>query len=69
VRNRAAAVALFLLVTAVTPSVDVEGSTATARIEHEGAFVTDFLSLPEIHGEWKIVNKIFHVEMKAEGSE
>lgn len=49
--------------------IDVTGNAAIARIEldYPGAFITDYMSLLEIDGEWRIVNKIFHVDPRAEG--
>lgn len=47
-------------------NVDVTGTTATARIilDYPGVYITDYMSLLKIDGEWKIINKIFHVEQK-----
>lgn len=44
-------------------SVDVTGNAAVAKIEldHPDAFITDYMSLLEIDGEWKIVGKIAFV--------
>lgn len=43
-------------------SVDVEGSTASAKIvlDYPAARFVDYMSLLRVDGEWKIVNKIFH---------
>lgn len=43
--------------------VDVTGDAAVARIEldYPNALITDYMSLLKIDGEWRIVNKIFHV--------
>lgn len=47
-------------------SVDVTGTAAVARVvlDYPNALFTDYLSLLKIEGEWKVVNKIFHVEPK-----
>lgn len=44
--------------------VDVDGSAATARIvlDYPAARFADYMQLLRIDGEWKIVNKIFHIE-------
>lgn len=49
--------------------VDVTGDAAVARIEldYPRARVVDYMSLLKIDGEWRIVNKIFHVDPKPEG--
>lgn len=46
--------------------VDYTGTTAVAKIEldYPTALITDYMQLLESGGEWKIVNKIFHVERK-----
>lgn len=43
--------------------IDVTGDAAVARVvlDYPGALITDYMSLLEIDGEWRIVNKIFHV--------
>lgn len=50
--------------------VDVTGNAAVARIEldYPAAFITDYFSLLKIDGEWKIMNKIFHVRPSRETS-
>lgn len=44
--------------------VDVTGDAAVVKVEldYPGAFITDYFAMLKIDGEWKIVNKIFHVE-------
>jgi hypothetical protein len=45
-------------------SIDVEGTVATARIELDnwtGHRFTDFLTLLKVDGQWKIMNKVFHL--------
>lgn len=46
--------------------VDVAGDAAVARLEldHPDARITDFMTLLEVDGEWKIVHKSFHVQPK-----
>ena len=48
--------------------VDVTGSAAVAKVEldYPGAMITDYFTLLKVDGEWKIVNKIFHVEPRGE---
>jgi hypothetical protein len=44
--------------------IDVEGSTASARIELEdwtGHRFTDFFTLVRIDGRWQILSKVFHL--------
>ncbi len=44
--------------------IDVAGSVATARLELDnwtGHRFTDLLSLLRVDGEWKIMNKVFHL--------
>lgn len=44
--------------------IDVEGSVATARVESDnwtGLKFTDFFTLLKADGEWKIMNKVFHL--------
>lgn len=43
--------------------VDVTGDAAVARVELEypGVSITDYFTLLKIDGEWRIMNKIFHV--------
>lgn len=47
--------------------VDVTGDAAVARIEldYPEVLITDYMSLLKVDGEWRIVNKIFHVAPKA----
>ena len=47
-------------------SIDVTGTAATAKVvlDYPGAVLTDYFALLRIDGEWRIVNKIFHVEPK-----
>ena len=47
-------------------SVDVAGNAAVGKIilDYPNAKFTDYMSLLKIDGEWKIVNKTFHVEPK-----
>ncbi len=45
-------------------SIDVIGTVATARLELEnlsGNRYTDLFTLLKIDGEWKIMNKVFHL--------
>jgi hypothetical protein len=45
-------------------SIDLVGTVATARIELEnwsGHRFTDFFTLLEVDGEWKIMNKVFYL--------
>jgi hypothetical protein len=46
--------------------VDVAGDAAVARLEldYPEARITDFMTLLEVDGEWKIVHKSFHVQPK-----
>lgn len=44
--------------------IDIVGSAASARVETEnwtGHKFTDFFNLLKVNGEWKIMNKIFHL--------
>lgn len=43
--------------------IDVTGNAAVARVvlDYPDALITDYMSLLKIDGEWRIVNKIFHV--------
>ncbi len=43
--------------------IDVTGDAAVARVvlDYPGVLITDYMSLLKIDGEWRIVNKIFHV--------
>jgi hypothetical protein len=45
-------------------NIDVEGSVATVRLESDnwtGHQFTDFFTLLKVDGEWKIMNKVFHL--------
>lgn len=45
-------------------SVDVAGTVATVRLEMDnwtGHRFTDFFTLLKVEGEWKIMNKVFHL--------
>ncbi len=46
--------------------VDVAGAAAVAKIEldYPQVFITDYMQLLKVGGEWKIVNKIFYVQRK-----
>lgn len=48
--------------------VDVTGNAAVAKVilDYPRARFTDYFTLLKIGGEWKIVNKSFHVEPKGE---
>lgn len=48
--------------------VDITGNAAiaTLRFDYPAAKITDYMLLLKIDGEWKIVNKIFHGEMKGQ---
>jgi hypothetical protein len=50
--------------------VEVTGSTAVARIDldYPGVWFTDYMALLEVDGEWRIVNKIFHIDRSGEPS-
>jgi len=44
--------------------MDIEGSIATERLESDnwtGHKFTDFFTILKVDGEWKIMNKIFHL--------
>ena len=47
--------------------IDISGTAAIAKVklDYPNAVLTDYLSMLKIDGEWKVVNKIFHVEQKA----
>jgi hypothetical protein len=49
-------------------SVDVTGNAAIAKIvlDYPTTRLTDYFTLLRIDGEWRIVNKIFHAEPKAQ---
>jgi hypothetical protein len=45
-------------------NIDIEGSIATVRLESDnwtGHRFTDFFTLLKVDGEWKIMNKVFHL--------
>jgi hypothetical protein len=45
-------------------SIDLAGSVATVRLELDdwtGDRFTDFFTLLKVDGEWKIMNKVFHL--------
>lgn len=45
-------------------NIDVEGTIATVRLESDnwtGHQFTDFFTLLKVDGEWKIINKVFHL--------
>lgn len=45
-------------------NIDIEGSIATARLESDnwtGHKFTDFFTLLKVDGDWKIINKVFHL--------
>ncbi len=49
-------------------SIDVIGTVATVRLELDnwtGARYTDLFTLLEVDGEWKIMNKVFHLHAPA----
>ncbi len=51
------------LVAKVT-NIDIIGSVASARVETEnwtGHKFTDFFNLLKVNGEWRIMNKVFHL--------
>lgn len=44
--------------------IDVEGTIASVRLESDnwtGLKFTDFFTLLKVDGEWKIMNKVFHL--------
>jgi len=47
-------------------SVDITGDAAVVKVEldYPKAFITDYLSMLKVNGEWKVVNKIFTVKSK-----
>ena len=49
-------------------SIDITGNAATAKIvlDYPAVKFTDYMSLLRIDGEWKIVNKTFYSEPKAQ---
>jgi hypothetical protein len=48
--------------------IDVAGTVALAKVvlDYPTVRFTDYLSLMKIDGQWRIVNKIFHAEPKAQ---
>ena len=44
-------------------NIDISGDAAVAKVEldYPGALIYDYMSMLKIEGEWKIVNKTFHV--------
>jgi len=45
-------------------NIDIEGTVATARVDSDnwtGYKFTDFFTLLKVDGEWKIMNKVFHL--------
>ncbi len=51
--------------------IDVVGTVATARLELDdwtGNRFTDLFTLLEVDGDWKIVNKVFHLHAPNSGS-
>ncbi|NNF57600.1 MAG: nuclear transport factor 2 family protein [Rhodothermaceae bacterium] len=48
--------------------VNVTGNVATATIEldYPGAMITDYMTLIEVDGAWKIINKAFYVNRRPE---
>lgn len=45
-------------------SIDIEGNIATVRLETDnwtGLKFTDMFNLLKVDGEWKIMNKVFHL--------
>lgn len=50
------------------PHIDLEGTTATVRIElynWTGHRFTDFFTLVKIDGRWQILSKVFHLHPEA----
>ena len=49
-------------------SIDITGNAATAKIvlDYPAVKFTDYMTLLKIDGEWKIVNKTFYAEPKAQ---
>jgi hypothetical protein len=47
--------------------IDISGTAAVAKIEldYPNARFVDYMSLLKVNGEWRIIAKIFHREMKA----
>ncbi len=52
-------------------SIDVAGNAASAKIilDYPNVKFVDYMSLLNINGEWKIVNKIFYAEPKQQSAE
>ncbi len=45
-------------------SIDLVGTVASVRLESDnwtGHRFTDFFNLLKVHGEWKVMNKVFHL--------
>ncbi len=51
-------------------SIDIAGNAATAKIilDYPAVKFTDYMTLLKIDGEWKIINKTFYAEPKAQPS-
>lgn len=49
-------------------SIDIAGNAATAKIvlDYPSVKFTDYMTLLKIDGEWKIINKTFYAEPKAQ---
>ena len=49
-------------------SIDIAGNAATAKIvlDYPAVKFTDYMTLLKIDGEWKIINKTFYAEPKAQ---
>ena len=48
----------------IITNIDIEGTIATARVESDnwtGLKFSDFFTLLKIDGEWKVINKMFHL--------
>lgn len=51
-------------ITAKITNMDIEGTIATVRLESDnwtGYRFTDMFNLLKVDGEWKIMNKVFHL--------
>ena len=48
--------------------IDVTGNTAVVKVilDYPSALITDYFSMLKVDGDWKIINKIFHVEPKSD---
>lgn len=48
-------------------SIDIAGNAASAKIilDYPAVRFVDYMTLPKIGGEWKIVSKVFYAESKA----